>query len=364
MWSTDAGDTWKLCGHFLLPAPELSKFPEILEATTFTVTSFWWMLQDSESEKFPWFLTFICRGRFLPRYFNHESAKVCIFQPSLRTRRCVGFLNFFLLSRQVSLLMLWVSPCFSTQSDGSRMRKWSRQLVWGTLPWDLILPQSLLRQLLPFCFWLSSPALPVCSRVFPIFSHCCLCIWCFHCLRQRNKFVHSSAVNESVPFPAKWSSWFLWGDPSMRFLTESSASSMQAYCVLHSSTRQVSLYFSQLKCAKHCGWHRYSQLSSRILHGVFEFLIIRINEVNTTQSSGVVELWFLDSPFLFFFAFRRIGHIFPNLRPHSVWSGGRLFSCQSPPGPCTSIRVFRSKKVNLVKPLHVSDNSRSPSTFQ
>ena len=45
--------------------------------------------------KFPWFLTFICRGRFL-RYFNHQPAKVCIFQPSLRIRRCVR---------------LWISSC-------------------------------------------------------------------------------------------------------------------------------------------------------------------------------------------------------------------------------------------------------------
>ena len=40
--------------------------------------------------KFPWFLTFVCCVRFLC-YFVHQPAKVFIFQPPLRTRRCVGF---------------------------------------------------------------------------------------------------------------------------------------------------------------------------------------------------------------------------------------------------------------------------------
>ena len=83
-----------------------------------------------------------------------------------------------------------------------------------------------------------------------------------------------------------------------------------------------------LKFARHCSWHENFQLSASIIHEIFEFFI-RINEVNTTQSSCIVELWFLESPFLLFFAFRRIGHIFPNLWPQSVWPGGRWFSCQS-----------------------------------
>ena len=85
-----------------------------------------------------------------------------------------------------------------------------------------------------------------------------------------------------------------------------------------------------LKFARHCGWHRNFQLSTRIFRDILEFFIIRINEVNATQSSGIVELWFLGDPFLLCFAFRRIGHIFPNLWPQSVWPGGRWFSCQSP----------------------------------
>ena len=91
-----------------------------------------------------------------------------------------------------------------------------------------------------------------------------------------------------------------------------------------------------LKLARHCGWHWIFHLSTRIFLDILEFLIITINEINTTQSSGIVELWFLEAHHLLFFAFRRIGHIFPNVLPQSVWPGGRLFSCQS----CISIPWF------------------------
>ena len=53
---------------------------------------------------------------------------------------------------------------------------------------------------------------------------------------------------------------------------------------------------------------------------------------------GIVDLCSFCCPLLLFFAFRRIGHIFTNLWPPSVWPGGRLFPCQSPSRPCISIR--------------------------
>ena len=45
-----------------------------------------------------------------------------------------------------------------------------------------------------------------------------------------------------------------------------------------------------------------------VFHVVFEFFILRFNEEDTTQLSGSILLWFLDSPFLFCFAFRCIRH--------------------------------------------------------
>ena len=82
--------------------------------------------------KFPWFLTFICRGTFL-RFFNHQPAKVCIFQPSFRTRRCVGFW-FFSCPRVRFPCRALSIPGFTTQSDGSRMRYLSRQWKSGSSP--------------------------------------------------------------------------------------------------------------------------------------------------------------------------------------------------------------------------------------
>ena len=109
---------------------------------------------------------------------------------------------------------------------------------------------------------------------------------------------------------------------------------------------------------------RYKPLVSLCTH-TLEFLIVRVNEVNTTQTSGIAELWFLDCPLLLPFVFRCIGHMFPHLWPKGVWPGGRLFSCQSPPGPHVyPSGGFSLDTVNLVKPVHASDNSRSPSTFQ
>ena len=129
MWGTTVGDIWKNCGHFSASSFRNSlifwiswtsgcnRFP----CYFFLMFAPWFRLR-----KFPWFLTFICCGKFL-RHFSHQTAKVCIFQPSLRTRRCVGF---------------WISSCprvrfhcrcfeypwaFSTQSGGSRMRSMSRQ---------------------------------------------------------------------------------------------------------------------------------------------------------------------------------------------------------------------------------------------
>ena len=50
---------------------------------------------------------------------------------------------------------------------------------------------------------------------------------------------------------------------------------------------------------RHCCWHRNFQLFSSVLPDILKFLVLRFNEVNTTQSSGIIELSFLDSPFCF-----------------------------------------------------------------
>ena len=72
---------------------------------------------------------------------------------------------------------------------------------------------------------------------------------------------------------------------------------------------------AQWSFAKHCCWHRNFQLSTSILHCILKFLVFRINEVNTTLISVMIELWFLDSPLLFFLTFWCIRHTFSHFWP-------------------------------------------------
>ena len=88
-----------------------------------------------------------------------------------------------------------------------------------------------------------------------------------------------------------WSSWSSWRVPSMRFLVDSSASTMHAYLRLGRIRIATSfLVRSSPDLARHCCWHRNFQLSPRIFDSFFELRIHWINEVNTAQSSSVVKL--------------------------------------------------------------------------
>ena len=115
---------------------------------------------------------------------------------------------------------------------------------------------------------------------------------------------------------------------------------------------------------KHCCGHRNFKLSTSVFHGVLEFFIFWFNEEDTSQSSGIIELWFLDSPLLLRFAFRCIRHTLPHIWPYIVGSWGCLFLRQSSQTMSFHQVAFRSIKINLVKLVQTSDNSLSPSTFQ
>ena len=99
-------------------------------------------------------------------------------------------------------------------------------------------------------------------------------------------------------------------------------------------------------------------------HDVLELLILRINEEDTTQFSGIFELSFLDSPLLLYFAFRCVRHMIPHIWPYIVGSWGHLFPRQSPRTVVYPSGGLSFNKINLVKLVHASDNSRSSSTFQ
>ena len=89
--------------------------------------------------------------------------------------------------------------------------------------------------------------------------------------------------------------------------------------------------------ATHCGWHRNFQLSTSGFHCELEFFIILFFEEYSSQLSGIVDFWFLDSPSLFCFLLCYMRHMRPHIWPYIVWARG-LFSCKSLPGPCVPIR--------------------------
>ena len=92
---------------------------------------------------------------------------------------------------------------------------------------------------------------------------------------------------------------------------------------------------------------------------IWKFFIICFNEEDSSQLSGIIELWFLDSQLLLRFPVRCIRHLLPHIWPCIVGS----LSCF----PADHLHLsggFSFNKMNLVKPVHASDNSLSPSTFQ
>ena len=88
--------------------------------------------------------------------------------------------------------------------------------------------------------------------------------------------------------------------------------------------------------ARHCCWHRNIQLSTSGFHRKLEFFVVWLNEEYSSQLSGIVELWFLDSPSLFCFLCRCIRHMLPHVWPYIAWTRGCLFPRKPPPGPCVS----------------------------
>ena len=118
-------------------------------------------------------------------------------------------------------------------------------------------------------------------------------------------------------------------------------------------------------CARHCCWHRNFQLFLSGFYCEFEFFVVWFNEEYSSQLSGTDAFLFLDSPSLFCFLFRCIGHMLPHIWPYMIRTRSSLFPRKSlfPDDVYPSGDVSFSR-TNLVNPCNVSDHSLSPSTFQ
>ena len=104
-----------------------------------------------------------------------------------------------------------------------------------------------------------------------------------------------------------------------------------------------------------------SKLYPRILDSFCVISVIRINKVNSSQSSSIVESWFLVCPFLLFSLLRSFSDLGPYLRPHILRSGSRLNFLSVTPNHINPFGGFSFDRVN---PLHESDISLFESTFQ
>ena len=170
------------------------------------------------------------------------------------------------------------------------------------------------------------------SPFFPLFLHYCLCFWYFHGLRQRNKFVIHVSPCDVVfmvlplrPFHAY----------PHRFVGLNNTSIFRLVLFNCATGFRV---LKKLKSTRHCCWHRNFQLSTSIF-------LFRLNSSSSGSMKNIPRnllalssFGFSMAHFLLFFAFRCIRQMLPYIWPHIVGSRGRQFSCDSPPGPCLSIR--------------------------
>ena len=136
-------------------------------------------------------------------------------------------------------------------------------------------PYSLLDRSLLSCFWLSSAAMPVFFRVVPIILHCCPCIWYFHCLRHRNKFLHHIVVTQWI-YPFSCNVIFVilvrrsFHAFPRRFIGFNNTS---AFCLVFLNCATSFPDLITLKCVRHCGWRYpwipYNQDQWKKYHAIF-----------------------------------------------------------------------------------------------
>ena len=110
------------------------------------------------------------------------------------------------------------------------------------------------------------------------------------------------------------------------------------FCLVFSNCATSFPVQTTLESTRHCCWHRNFQLSTSGIHCELEFFIVWFKEEYSSPLSGIVELWFPDSPSLLCFLFA-VSDICFHTSGHTL-SGREVdrFLVRSLPGPCVSVR--------------------------
>ena len=203
------------------------------------------------------------------------------------------------------------------------------------------------------------------SSVFPILSPLLPLHLEFHAWGSEKDLCRRLQwVTEFVPFAVMWSWPGLCPAPSSLGLVLSSASTVKAYFALR---------FPILRFL-HCSLSVFgnalllvSELPTfyeRLSLWAWFFIGWFNREKYASQLSGVVELCFLDSPSLLCFLFSLHQTYIFHKTDHTSGREVFCFLVRLPPDHVYPSSVLSFNKMNLPKPVHASDSSFSPSTFQ
>ena len=200
-------------------------------------------------------------------------------------------------------------------------------------------------------------------QFFPFLVLRCFCCKNFRSLRHRNELVNQVVVLQ----------WIFTFSCNMVFM-------VMRYRISHMHSRRFISFqntrkfcFNYVGCTtptisqnftRHSRSHWCFQLLTSILDGLFEFLILRVDEIDPTQFSCVSQMEFFIRPLCLLLQLGILS-IFSQSSGHR-WSGLDVscFLVNLPPDHIYPSGAFSSSRVNCVKPVQRCDKSRHPSIFQ
>ena len=109
---------------------------------------------------------------------------------------------------------------------------------------------------------------------------------------------------------------------------------------IHSSCTDLAILALLACLARHSGSHWCFQFLSSIPYGFFDFPVLRVNEVDSSYFSSIIDRSFFNWPFLLLPQLSISSQFRPEFWPLTIWPGCRLPFCQSLPGPLISVWRF------------------------